>query len=180
MVSNKVMAQIEQKSIILEPYYGYSLAYSYFKSLDYDISSKYSNFGPVGLRCEFLMTNLVGVGIDMNYRKSTFSGEYTNDNETYKDNYKNSEIRVMARINFHFIHNKNIDLYSGFGAGYKAISREFWTTNPYAEPSDFSYTPLTIRLSAGFRYFFTKNLGIGTEIGIGGSSFVNLGFTAKF
>ena len=179
MISDKVNAQTEKGNIVLETYYGYTYEYSYFKALDYDISSKYSNFGPLSLRGEFLLSNRIGVGIDMNYRRFIFTGEYTDGTEIYSDRYKNVRIRLMARMNIHFLRSENIDFYSGIGIGYNIVSIDFSTTNPSSNP-DFTYKPMAFRLSLGFRYFFDDNWGVGTEIGIGGGSLANIGICYKF
>jgi len=183
--SNKVNAQVEQGNIIIEPYYGFSLSNAYLKSLEtnsvYDVSSKTTNIGPFGFRGEFLVSDLIGVGVDINYRKSTFTGEYTSNSNVYSDTYTVTQTRLMARMNFHFIHDGSIDFYSGLGIGYKMSPREFSSTDPYATPESYdAILPIAFRMSAGFRYFFIDNLGVGAEVGIGGGSFANIGITAKF
>jgi len=188
--SNKANAQVEKGTIILEPFYGFSLS-SGTKAL-YEVdganSTSYSQLGPMGLRFEYMLSDLIGLGLDVNYKKSVISSDYTSsyyDNNNYvtgnfTDTYTVPKTWIMARMNFHFVKTESIDFYAGYGIGYKMGSYSFKSTYPNSTPANIKVLiPIAFRMSTGFRYFFTDNIGASVELGFGGGSVATAGLTIK-
>jgi opacity protein-like surface antigen len=90
--------------------------------------------------------------------------------QTYDVKANLSRVRLQARFNYHFIENDNVDAYFGVGAG--TNFRKYTLTTDYPNYDDDSETgtllPFSLRLAVGTRYYFTENIGINAEIGIGG------------
>ena len=91
LYSNKANAQLEQGSIIIEGYYGYSLTNAWwtavFDIMDDEVATK--SIGPLGLRFEYLISDIVGVGLDINYRGFEASYNYPDFNN--RDTVLNSK-----------------------------------------------------------------------------------------
>lgn len=183
LFSTKAQAQVEKGSIIIEPYYGYSL-FSTAIMESYERSdapsSSYKGLGPMGIRFEYFVSDLIGLGIDANYKSLELSQDYLSDANTYTETFTSKQIRVMARMNFHFVRTEKVDFYAGYGIGYKSNSWGFTDTNPNSIHTDFdALIPVAFRMSTGVRYFFTDNIGANLEIGFAGGSLATAGITIK-
>jgi hypothetical protein len=82
-------------------------------------------------------------------------------------------VRAQLRFNYHFnITNPNVDSYIGVGAGTNNRFRSTLENGVDITENDgisnFTLVPFSIRVAAGLRYYFTANIGINAEIGIGG------------
>lgn len=179
-------AQIEKGNVLFEGYYGYSLAKGFWRSMEREdaFDLKYSGIGPVGGRFEYRAAEKLSLGIDFNYRSFEFSQDYyggLDEQEIYTVKYTSEQLRVMARMNFHYINEDKIDYYMGWGVGYKYSVKEFSDNNPNPsfEVEWPSFFPVAFRVSTGVRYFVNENFGLHGEIGVGGGSFFNGGITYK-
>lgn len=175
-------AQIGKGSTMVDVYYGYSLAGSVWKLAEIDdaINTNYTGVGPVGIRFEYMVSDLIGLGIDANYRSNEFSQTYDYSGTTYEDTYSAKQTRIMGRMNFHVATTEVVDYYFGFGLGYKLSDRSFESTDLNAISVDFPSVPVAFRMSTGLRYFFTDNIGAHFEVGIGGGSIATGGLSFKF
>ena len=118
----------------------------------------------------------------MNYRYS--SSDYNLDVTdsitltvtNYDHSHSVSQLRVMGKLNVHFVNNEKTDFYGGFAVGYKNVQRTFLTENPYKFSGvTEAFIPVAMRLAIGYRYFINPNWAIGFEAGIGGGTLANIG-----
>lgn len=188
---------VEQGNIIIDPYYGYpNFGKNFFDAVETANPGGFNfdarGIGPAGIRLEYMVTDRIGVGGDFIYSTNGYTfqsrdsiyngttGQY--DVTTNNLEYKMSRIRIQLRMNYHFeISNPNFDSYVGFGAGTnnrKRVSLENGQ-DISGELGDFTLLPFSLRVCLGMRYFFTDNIGINTEIGIGGPV-ISGGLSFKF
>lgn len=191
MTSTNVSAQaVEEGNMLIDVYYGFPNLYTtVFESAYANSGSeedlKISGFGPLGGRFEYMVADKFGIGVDVNYQNSiiTYSEFDSFDNATYEYEFSTKRLTIMPTFNFHFIEsNDNLDVYATIGAGWKNRTFEFTSTDPnYTEDSQESLVPVSFRIAAGMRYFFTDNIGINTQIGFGGGGGIfNAGLSLKF
>jgi opacity protein-like surface antigen len=180
-------AQVETGSILIDTYYGFpnigKQVFSVLASDSSTIGSRATGVGPLGIRFEYMVADKIGVGVDFNYLSNGFEYDYILDNTTYTATYKKTKLRVMARLNYHFVQTEQVDSYVGFGAGYKHKINTFSSTNPADFEdnleSNFQLLPFSARICVGTRFFFTDNLGVNLELGAGGGPLLSGGITVK-
>lgn len=190
--TNSLNAQVfEEGNVGIDLYYGFPNLYtSVFKSayansgVQEDVNI--GGIGPVGLRAEYLLTDKIGLGIDLGFNNSTltFKEDGYNDNgdlTTYDYTYSTKKIGAMVTFNYHFIDNDNVDFYGVFGMGYGNRSFKFESTDPdYVEATADGLIPVASRLGVGLRYFFTDNIGLNLGLGFGQGGVANAGLSFKF
>lgn len=178
LAANPAAAQVEEGNVIIDPYYGYP---NFGKTLVSSAISedaentKATGIGPLGLRVEYMLADNLGLGIDFIYNSSGIEGDVTRtdslgNSAVYTDKASMQRIRVMLRFNYHFVQTDALDAYIGGGAGYNTRIWKYTSTDPsYEEPSvSGSLLPVAFRAALGARYFFTDNIGLNAEIGLGG------------
>ncbi len=188
--TNTVKAQVEQGNIIIDPYYGYP---NYGKKLADGINDETTSevevggIGPAGLRAEYMIADNFGLGVDFIFNSTnlSFTADSLNTDgsvhSTYDVKTAMRRVRVHLRANYHFVQEDAFDAYVGFGAG---TNNRFWTITtdfPNYEDDNTSGTllPVSARIALGARYYFTDNIGLNTEIGLGGP-LVSAGLSLKF
>lgn len=191
---------LSQGNIVVDAYYGFpNLGKSFYKSLE-DASNiegyKAKGLGPMGVRAEYMVSDRIGLGIDLIYNSNRITytqidSTYDGNTDTYQVTRNESErlmqrLRVQARINFHFeIDNPDLDAYFGVGAGTNNRFRKYWengveVNDTYTSgASNLTLVPVSFRLCTGLRYYFTENVGVNMEIGLGGP-LVSGGVSLKF
>lgn len=188
MMSSTAIAQVEQGNIIIDPYYGYpNLGKSLIEATLSSDNAKPKGIGPLGLRAEYMLADNFGVGIDFIYNSSGAEGTYdTTDSTgapvTYTETALMQRIRVLLRLNYHFVQTDALDAYVGGGAGYNHRIWSFETDDPnWVDDGSASgaLLPVAFRLALGARYYFHPNIGINAEIGIGGP-IISGGISLKF
>ncbi|MES2395452.1 MAG: outer membrane beta-barrel protein [Bacteroidota bacterium] len=153
---------VEEGTIIIDAFYGYP----YFngavlKALFSNTVGNVRNTNHLGAKVEYMVTDEIGLGVEFTYAHASIS---------YRDSlYRTStaeisKLRVLAKMNFHFATDANIDPYLTVGAGIKQNKFEGfngveWTGNLY---------PVAARIGVGLRYFFTDVVGVNAEVGLGG------------
>lgn len=183
LFSNQVNAQVEKGTIILEPFYGYSLSGGTMKLINTEgsLNNSFSQLGPMGLRFEFMVSDLIGLGVDAVHKKSEISTEWETYSSTYTNTNTITKTFIMARMNFHFVRTEAVDFYAGYGIGYKMGGYKFESTlEGNTEPEFDVLIPVAFRVSTGVRYFFTENIGAGVELGFGGGSVASASLAFKF
>ena len=84
-------------------------------------------------------------------------------------------------MNYHFVATDNLDAYFGVGVG--ANIRRIGTKTDYPNYDDNavsgSLIPVSLRVALGTRYYFTENIGLNLELGLGGP-FISGGVSVKF
>lgn len=184
----------EQGNIIIDPYYGFpnfgkSLAETTAEGLS-DVNI--TGYGPTGLRVEYLLGDQFGIGVDAIFNGFGVEGTSrdtvgydVNANpvvETYTARATMNRMRIQARFNYHFdLSSPDLDIYMGLGAGTnirKYKYEEDGVENPDQTISG-SLIPVSFRFATGMRYYFTDNIGLNAELGLGGPV-ISAGLSFKF
>ena len=196
--SNLSLAQANtQGSVIIDPYYGFpNFGASFSKNFETAGNSdlKVKGLGPLGLRAEYMLADKIGVGVDvifnnydLTYRStdSLYNGATDTWTTTVNENeYKMNRLRIQARFNYHFeVNNPNLDAYLGIGAGSnnrfrKAYENGVEVTDD-ADLGNLTLLPVSFRFCTGLRYYFTENIGMNAEIGLGGP-LISAGLSLRF
>ncbi len=184
--------QTGEGNIIIDPYYGFpnfGVILANTADTQNDISNEditIGGIGPAGLRAEYMLSDKFGIGVDFIFNSVTLNG--TADSlesgevvETYDVKGYMRRYRIQLRANYHFAQTDVLDAYVGVGAGTNIRSIGVKTDFPNYDNSNLSgaLIPVSMRLALGFRYYFTDNIGLQGEIGIGGP-LVAAGFSFKF
>ena len=104
---------------------------------------------------------------------------YTGTLYNYKVNVP--RIRAMAKFNFHYVNTDNFNAYTSVGAGYGSLKYKYETNDPTWVNLDEEFPiPVSFRLAAGARYFFTDNIGVNLEFGLFGGALFHTGLSCKF
>jgi hypothetical protein len=204
---NKEKKAISRKhQLNFTPYYGFPHLEKMYQNLIIQSDStidmynfkevNVKGYGPLGLRGEFFLNNYIAVGFDFMYNQYSINiiDEYeyfdytTQANKTVTDVYKYTlkRYRIQAKCNMHFKSlNPNLDTYVGIGIGLSHRKAAF-TENGKSDPeididlnSDINLIPLSLRTAFGLRYYFTRNIGLNAEIGIGGP-LISTGIVFRF
>lgn len=191
IISNNSDAQIEKRfnlsvakgDIIVDAYYGFltfhkaglQLVASQFSGAYSNYN--YSGYGPVGGRVEYMLTEMIGVGMEFNYSDDKINWQEGN----YNYDYNVTRMRIFPRLNIHFSEDEKLDAYFGVGAGYREVFRVMSSNRPnftgYSTPA---FIPIAVRLSVGIRYFISDHVGLAIEAGFGGGALLHPGLSFKF
>lgn len=181
----KAEAQVEQGSFMIDPYVGFPTANMGWSLLNDIGGDNFSTVGPpvsFGARFEYMVADNFGLGLDGNYVKAGYSytdPDYYGIDSAAVYSYSTQRIRVMLRLNYHFVQTENLDVYLGFGAGYKHVIR----TAEWDEVADASISgaliPIAFRVAMGGRYYFHPNIGLNFELGLGGGGILQAGLAIK-
>lgn len=201
-------AQMMQGDVSIDPYIGVPNWANAILFKEYGGSatqvSNYKVMGGAlsyGGRVEYMASEKVGVGADVNYEVSGYSysfQDYAYDASgnplvdgsnnyiytNYDREYTSKKLRAMFRLNYHFVKEGKIDMYTGFAAGYKSTKRETVTSPNNPNFLDANMTkaliPVTARIAVGAKMYFTNNIGAHIELGLGGGGLLQFGVSAKF
>lgn len=191
-MTNLSFCQVQQGNFIIDPYYGFpnigeNLAKGVTKAGDFDAVKSIKGIGPTGLRFEYMVAENFGVGFDFIYNSVEIDGSIDSLNDqkevvkTYNANIKNERYRFHFRANYHFVQEEKFDAYVGFGAGTNKKTFEYTTDYKGYEGiyNGIQLSRVSGRIALGGRYYFTNNLGLNVEIGIGGP-ILSAGLSLKF
>jgi hypothetical protein len=201
-------AQMLQGNISFDPYIGVpnwanSLIYNQYEGnqtniQDYQVVGSMLSYGG---RIEYMASDKVGIGADVNYEVSGYSYKFDdyvydlNDNaqtdangdyliNQYKTTYSAKKLRAMFRLNYHFVQEEKLDMYAGFAGGYKSVKRASETnptTSSYTDANlDGALVPVTLRIAIGAKMYFTQNIGAHVELGAFGGGLLQAGLSVKF
>jgi hypothetical protein len=201
-------AQMLQGNISFDPYIGVpnwanSLLYNQYDGSqaniqDYQVVGSMLSYGG---RIEYMASDKVGIGADVNYEVSGYSYKFDdyvydlNDNaqtdangdyliNQYKTTYSAKKLRAMFRLNYHFVQEEKLDMYAGFAGGYKSVKRASETnptTSSYTDANlDGALVPVTLRIAIGAKMYFTQNIGAHVELGAFGGGLLQAGLSVKF
>jgi hypothetical protein len=207
-LSTFTFAQMAQGSISIDPYIGIpnfsnSVLYKDEPSDLTDVQ-EYNVVGSMlsyGGRVEYMISDQVGVGADVNYVEAGFAvkfqdfvydsngaavqnanGDYLYTN--YRSEYSVKRLRAMFRLNYHFVQSEKVDMYTGFAGGYLNTSRTIETnpTNSKYEDDQLggALIPVAIRIAVGAKMYFTQNIGAHVELGAFGGGILQAGLSVKF
>ena len=201
-------AQLSQGNISIDPYIGVpnwanSLIYNQYDGnqtniQDYKVVGSMLSYGG---RIEYMASDRVGVGADVNYEVSGYSYKFddyvydangnmlmdANGNyliTQYQTQYSAKKLRAMFRLNYHFVQEEKIDMYAGFAGGYKSVNRASETnptTSSYIDANlNGALIPVTLRIAIGAKMYFTQNIGAHVELGAFGGGLLQAGLSVKF
>ena len=186
---------VEEGNLVFEGYYGFPNLYtSVFKAAYANSGSELDlnvgGAGPYGFRFEYLLTDKVGLGLDVAISSSSVNynelgtvynptlGTYTD--VLYNYDFSTRKIAALVCFNYHFLDNDEFDLYSTVGIGYSNRNFDFTSTDPdYVPKSLSSLVPVGFKGGLGMRYFFTDNIGANLQLGFGAGGLLNAGITFK-
>jgi len=201
-------AQMGQGNISIDPYIGVpnwanSLIYNQYDGnqtniQDYQVVGSMLSYGG---RIEYMASDKVGIGADVNYEVSGYSYKFddyvydANGNmlmdangdyliTQYQTQYSAKKLRAMFRLNYHFVQEEKIDMYAGFAGGYKSVNRASETnptTSSYIDANlNGALIPVTLRVAIGAKMYFTQNIGAHVELGAFGGGLLQAGLSVKF
>jgi hypothetical protein len=166
---------VSEGSFVMDAYYGFlTLAGTIVKAIGAGSGANTVILGPIGLRPEYMLSNVVGIGGDLQYNRYSLS--WTEGIYYYKVIW--TRIRVMVRFAFHFAVSRVVDPYFAISGGLRFGSFAL-------ETNDLGYTiPIgggggAARLALGTRVFFTPNIGAFAELGVFGGGLFHVGLSAK-
>ena len=189
---------VTKGKFIIDAYYGFPyVAGSYVKSVftsnngtnNNNSVESVTNWNHIGGKFEYMVTDGIGIGLEYSY--AAVDVKYTEDKfanqstiQTYHYTATLYKQRILARVNFHFGTSKKIDPYATVGVGYKVSLLKSNNPDDQKSIADFNnnfsnLVPISYRLGIGMRYFFSENIGISAEVGIGGA-IVQGGICGKF
>jgi hypothetical protein len=208
LIASAATAQMAQGSLSIDPYIGVpnwanSLLYNQYEGdetnvQDYKVVGSMLSYGG---RVEYMLSDKTGIGADVNYEVSGYSfkfddytydanGNYLTDINgnyiitQYNTKYSAKKLRAMFRLNYHFVQSEKVDMYSGFGAGYKSVNRSVETNpgNPGFQDANLNgaLIPVTFRIAVGAKIYFTQNIGAHVELGAFGGGLLQAGLSVKF
>ena len=193
MFTPRVHAQaVEQGNVTIDAYYGFpNFMTSLFRAIAEtntdDPNLKVKGLGPLGGRVSYMVSDKIGVGLDVFYANSSF--EYTDvgtdslgNAKNYNYKLSNPRPRFLLRMDLHFGESDVVDPYVGFGLGYSASKYKFTTDDPNFDQTIYStrnLIPVAYRIAFGTKFYFAKFLGAGVEVGLGGP-LVTVGLSGKF
>jgi len=152
----------------------------------------------IGGKVEYIVTDNIGVGFEANYEKCGYNrtipdATYNPITGVYSDKlvvWSQEKLRLMGRFMFHFGNFDRVDLYTGAGIGYTQ-NRQQNPDNELDDPFDYNLlfipklidnvtSPLSARIYFGSRFLFSDNIGMTTEVGLGGGAILQIGLLARF
>jgi len=124
-----------------------------------------------------MVSDKFGIGAEVSYRSAGIEANWGQKNSntgasyTQKAAIDHKALRIMPRFSLHLLENSDkVDLYLVAGIGYKwASTKVTYTPDSYSPGStNGARVPIASRLGIGTRIFFTDNIGLNVEAGIGG------------
>lgn len=179
---------VSEGSILISAYYGgpnlnATILEAAYSNIGEDNPA--ASIGPVGGTFSYMVTDAVGVGLDVNYtdisitwNDNAVDSSGTSVNYDYKVGM--STIRIMPRFDFHFGTSEKFAPYVGVAAGWRNRTYYAKTDDPNFDDSDAEgFNPIAFRIAAGGSIFFTDFLGLNLELGLGGGGLVRGGLVFK-
>jgi len=192
---NNVHAQAAaQGNVIIDPYYGFpNFGKNITKQLSEGLDNvKVGGYGPAGMRIEYMLADKFGIGVDAIFNGYNVEGSGTDTTgydgmgnpitDTYTAKYTMNRFRIQARFNYHFdVNNPDLDTYLGLGVGTNLRTYKYWEDGVEQTDQQTSVTliPVSFRFALGARYYFTENIGLNAELGLGGPA-ISAGLSFKF
>ena len=113
-----------------------------------------SFFGPLGGQVSYMVRDKFSIGLDINYTDNSVS--WTGEDLLYSD------------------------MYFGVGTGWRSKSWTFESNQPDYDPGTFeSLNPIAFRIALGGSYYFTDNIELNLELGLGGGGLARGGIAFK-
>ncbi|MEZ5046613.1 MAG: hypothetical protein R2831_06440 [Chitinophagaceae bacterium] len=133
--------------------------------------------GPFIFKAEYMASKRIGVGLNASYNYSVLYW-YDTGYDTIQKNYHDFEFGIQGRelsgairVNYHFLQKSKFDMYGGIGIGTGIINLHSYS-KAHTVNINLDYElprPYYFDATVGARYFFTKNIGLYSELGLGKS-----------
>ncbi len=144
-----------------------------------------SSVPTVGLRAGYMVSERISAGIDVNY--SSLGIGYNDPGTGFDYDVDFTRLRLLARFEIHFPQNETFDLYLPLAAGYHSLNITLNSNDPDTEEQlddinsvlNLFNSPYAFRIGIGGRYYFTDNIGLNMEFGIGGGPLVEGGIAIR-
>lgn len=176
---------VSEGSILISAYYGGPNLNANILDNNLGTDNPAVSIGPVGGTFSYMVTDAVGIGLDVNYTdiSITWNDNSVDTNGTsvnYEYKVGMSTVRIMPRFDFHFGTSEKFAPYVGLAAGWRTRSYYTETTDPSYDDADIEgVNPIAFRIAAGGSIFLTNSLGINLELGLGGGGLVRGGLVFK-
>lgn len=187
----------QQDNKIFDVYFGGPNLYRAFldaaylgnSDFSFHTNSKVSGVGLFGVRGEMMVTDKLGIGLDVNF--ATAGLYYERENVIYNDDmnpinvvdtYKINQVKIgaLASINYHFLQSTKFDLYFSGGVGYKYNKYKFEiSASDFVEQSVTGIFPIAFKVGFGARYFITEELGVNFGFTAGHGGIINGGISYR-
>lgn len=189
-VTQPTMAQLSKGDVIIDPYVGFpNLGKSILRSVfSNEEGVRVSGFPPSGLRAEYMLSEKFGMGLDFIYNSVEVGWSSDGEADTlgsaitkYDNTINTQRIRLMLRFNWHFVRSESVDAYFGLGIGYSNRTIKSKSDDPIFDSEQRIQSPIPVaaRLAIGARFYFTDNIGLNLEAGLGGPIF-STGLSFRF
>lgn len=188
--ATEVDRAVGKDNVLIEVFYGSPIVNIFENAPNSDNID--SELGVMGLRVEFVTSNVFGFGIEGSFMKGevteridqmdTGSIAIPTEDLNRTETYSYTVTRFMPRFDFHLIKSEKMDFNVGVGVGTIQLKSDKITLadgssfKPIGKP-DF---PMTVRMFIGGKYFFTDNIGFALSTGIGGGYIVKTALVLKF
>ena len=188
---------VHKRNVTITPFFGFPNLLTAAIKNTYELTNQkkeqltIQGIGPIGIRTEYFIIDQLAIGGEVSYASTTIEWkekgtiklpDSTEVPYDYSFELKAPRIRTLVKLNYHFAVNKHTDWYTGIGIGYNSTRVKLNTDAPYIKDYDILslyFLPLSMRINFGFNYYFTKNIGVNAEIGLGGP-LGSVGLSAKF
>lgn len=188
LVSAPVFSQsVEKGKIDIEPYVGFpNLSNIVLKNIKRIHDSELNSTGPFGIKVDYFLKDKLTLGVNFIYNSYSIKGQVDSVNtsgvvdSTYFIQVNMQRFRFHANVKYHFFVGEKVDTYVGFGLGLNSRKYAIDSSYPNLDKQSLFATlvPVSARFDLGVRYFFTKNIGLNFEMGIGGP-IMSAGLTVK-
>lgn len=180
---NNISAQAVSKgNVLINGYYGGPNTSIILMAFSGGTGETSSFFGPLGGQVGYMVGDKFSIGLDINYTDNSVSwtGQDLFTSNMYNYTVGFTTLRVMPRFDFHFGDSESFDMYFGVGTGWRSKSWAFESNQPDYDPGTFeSLNPIAFRLALGGSYYFTDNIGLNLELGLGGGGLARGGIAFK-
>jgi hypothetical protein len=179
-------ALVKQGSFVVDAYYGVgTITGALVKAINTSTSSSSTSaglIGPIGGRFEYMLSDVIAIGLDVQYSKFKISWKEVNANPPPSEyNYKIEWIRIryLPKISFHFGGNEKTDGYASIFGGWMQSDFRV-TSNDTTYTGKLAWPSFSFRIAVGARHFFNPHLGIFGELGAFGGGVFHGGITFRF
>ena len=168
---------MQRKSHSVDAYFGapdwwHSLLRQDLSSNVYTLNIR--SVGPWGIRYDYMLNRRVGIGADIWYVATSFSGGYkqagtaTTPSTNVSFSGKLTRINGIAKMTLHLSNHEKLDPYVHFGLGYLYSNLNFQSTNKAIYNETDPLPILAFRLGMGVKYYFSPDFGAVLDVGFGG------------
>ena len=180
-IATKVNAQHEKGEIQIDLYHGLpphtGIIFRAISSVSVDETVEVKTLGNLGLRFQYYLAPKFALGVDANY--TSRSATLIETSTGYEEKIQQTVIRAMVRTSWEFLKAGGFEMNWNNSIGYRTAGWKWSDSDPSGtiNPDWSGGVPIAFRSALGFRYMFTKNIGINLEAGILGGALLNGGLT---